>query len=109
MSETATAATTAAAQGPSAIPPALRFAAENFIDEYSSAWLYRELALLCKTDKQRERLEEFARYEDRHAEAWAKILDARGVARPAGKTVRLHRWWLRLAEVAGVLAVMPLI
>src|SRR6267143_1424967 len=101
MAETSTATAAVGAKGLASVPPSVQFVADNFLDEYSSAWLYRELALLCHTEKQRERLEEFARYEDRHAEAWAKILDSRGIARPPGKTLRLHRWWLRLAEVFG--------
>lgn len=103
----------AAAAPPSKVlasaPPSLRFAAESFVDERSSAWLYRELALFARSKEERERLEEFARFEDGHAEAWGSVLDKRGVERPPAKTLLTHRWWLFLTHMLSISAVLPLI
>jgi VIT1/CCC1 family predicted Fe2+/Mn2+ transporter len=87
----------------------IAFAAESLVDEYSSAWLYRELALRSKRDVHRERLEEFARYEDRHAQIWRDILEKQGAPIPKLKPLSTHRWWVRLADIVGVPSVMPLI
>ncbi len=100
--------TKGAAAGPLSAGDAA-FAAESYIDEHSSAWLYRELALRCKVDKQRERLEEFARYEERHEQVWRSLLERRGAPLPKLKLVSTHKWWVRMAEVSGVPAIMPLI
>lgn len=81
----------------------------NFIDEVSSAWMYRSLASLDRDDERASLLRELAEYEEKHAAIWKSLLETLGVAIPSKGKMGSHRVMKALATLFGVNSVLPLL
>jgi len=91
---------------------ALREVEANFLDERSSAWLYRALAERATRsgDEDRARLlRELTTYEDEHAGLWARLLQDQGRTLPKPRHLIEHRLFHALAHIFGMASVMPLL
>ncbi|HEX9708515.1 MAG TPA: VIT1/CCC1 transporter family protein [Candidatus Thermoplasmatota archaeon] len=90
-------------------PQQARELRDNWVDERSSAWLYRELARRSRDARRKELLNEFAEMEDAHAAQWAEVLGRRNLPLPRKQRVGVHRLWVAVARIAGVGVVLPVI
>lgn len=85
----------------------LELARQNYLDERNSALLYRTLAEIEKDDKLAEVYRRLAQTEDKHAEAWAERMLAKGESVPEFKPLFRTRTLIWLAKRMGPGVILP--
>ncbi len=81
----------------------------NFLDERSSRWLYLSLADADGEPARAELLRGLARYEERHAQVWERLLSGLERPLPPESPFWEHRILSALGRLLGVGAVVPLL
>jgi len=85
----------------------VELAQQNYLDERNSALLYRTLAEIEKNEKLAEVYKRLAQTEDKHAEDWAKKMQAEGGSVPDFKPLLRTRILIWLAKRMGSGVILP--
>lgn len=81
----------------------------NYLDERSSAWMYRSLADRDDEPERTALLRELSEYEEKHADLWENLLEKLGRRLPPRPRLLEHRILVRVGRLLGVGTVLPIL